>query len=395
MKPTNGRNTRGPNRTGEARRGGNFGRSDAGRPGRSFTRGQDDGGRRDSGEGRGPDRNRDDRRSFSAGRPGEERRGPGSGPGYRGGRTAASRDSFRGGTRRNSGNDWAPSQRQRPGQSRRQQPGESSQRQRPGELSQREPRRYEADVAPARSVDEQTVSEIIVGRHPVLEALKAERPLNKLLVAESAEGGSLTEILGKAKALGIVIQTVPRSHLNMLSQGHQGVVAYVAAHEYVGLEEIMARSTGQPPLVVLLDGVTDPNNLGAVLRTAEAAGAQGVVIPKRRAVQLTDVVAKTAAGALEYVPVARVSNLIQAMEQLKQAGYWIAGTDVEGTQVYTQVDYKGPTAVVIGSEGQGLSRLIKENCDYLVRIPMLGQLQSLNASVAAGVLLYEAVRQRS
>ncbi len=236
---------------------------------------------------------------------------------------------------------------------------------------------------------------LVVGRHPVLEALKAGRPINKILVSEASEGGSLIEILGKARAAGVVVQSVPKSHLQKIAgTNHQGIVAYVAPREYADLDAVLARDTGQPPLVVLLDEVEDPYNFGAILRTCEAVGAQGVVIPKRRAVPLTETVAKAAAGAVEYVPVARVANLVQAMERLKEAGYWIVGADVGGESLYTEVDYRGPIGVVIGAEGKGLSRLVKENCDFLVRLPMHGQLQSLNASVAAGILLYEVVRQR-
>jgi 23S rRNA (guanosine2251-2'-O)-methyltransferase len=237
--------------------------------------------------------------------------------------------------------------------------------------------------------------DLVVGRHPVLEALKANRPINKIVVAEGAEGGSLAEILARAKAAGVVVQWVPRASLARLGGvNHQGVIAYVAAHRYVELEDVLADTKGQAPLLVLLDEVHDPYNFGAILRTAEATGVQGVVIPKRRSVALTGVVAKASAGAVEYVPVARVGNLVQAMERLKQAGYWIVGTDVEAKDLYTQVDYTGPTAVVIGAEGKGLGRLVKEHCDFLVRLPMQGRVQSLNASVAAGVLLYEVVRQR-
>lgn len=235
----------------------------------------------------------------------------------------------------------------------------------------------------------------IAGRHPVIEALKTGRTINKMLVAENSEGGSLTEILGKAKAAGVIIQRVPRAKLDQIAgPHHQGVIIYVAPHEYAELEDIIHRKTGQRPLVLLLDEVEDPYNLGAVLRTAEATGVSGVIIPKRRSVQLTGVVAKVAAGALEHVPVARVTNLVQAMERLKKEGYWLVGADASATQVYTEMDYKGPIGIVIGAEGKGLSRLVKDNCDHLVKLPMLGTLQSLNASVATGVLLYEVVRQR-
>lgn len=246
-------------------------------------------------------------------------------------------------------------------------------------------------------VEEAVPSEdIVAGRHPVLEALKAGRTINKILLAEGAEGGSLAEIVGKARAAGIVIQTVPRAHLTKTAgDRHQGVMAYVAPYPYVELEEIVARKTGYAPLVILIDEVSDPHNLGAIIRTAEAAGVQGVVIPKRRAVPLTGVVSKAAAGALEYIPVCRVTNLVQSIERLKALGYWIVGTSVDGHKQYTEVDYTGPTVIVIGAEGKGLSRLVQERCDFIVRLPMLGQLQSLNASVATGVLLYEVVRQRS
>jgi 23S rRNA (guanosine2251-2'-O)-methyltransferase len=238
--------------------------------------------------------------------------------------------------------------------------------------------------------------DFVSGRHPVLEALKAGRPINKILVADTSEGGSLIEILGKARAAGIVVQKVPKANLvRIAGEHHQGVVALMAPHEYVDIDDIIAKQTGQAPLVVLLDEVSDPHNLGAILRSAEATGAQGVIIPKRRAVPLTGVVAKAAAGALEYVPVARVTNLVSAIETLKKAGYWIVGTALEASQRHTEVDYRGPIAIVIGAEGQGLSRLVKEKCDFLVQIPMLGHLQSLNASVAAGVMLYEVVRQRA
>lgn len=245
-------------------------------------------------------------------------------------------------------------------------------------------------------VEATPVEEFVAGRRPVLEALRAGRPMNKLMIGEGSEGGSLAEIIGKAKAAGVLMQKVPKAHLNSVAgEGHQGVVAYIAAHEYADLEDVIANRTTQPPLIVLLDEVTDPHNLGAVLRTAEGVGAQGVVIPKRRSVPLTGTVAKAAAGALEYLPVARVANLTQAMEQLKKAGYWVVGSGSEAGTLYTEVDYRGPIAVVIGSEGQGISRLVRERCDYVVQLPMHGQVQSLNASVAAGVLLYEIVRQRS
>jgi 23S rRNA (guanosine2251-2'-O)-methyltransferase len=284
-------------------------------------------------------------------------------------------------------------QRQRPGTGRR--PAARGQR-----TSERghdfNARTQNTRFAKAEPAEAEVNSALIVGRHPVLEALKAGRSINKILLAETAEGGSLVEISAKAKAAGVVVQRVPKAHLDSIAQTthHQGIAAYAAAHDYVELDEIISRETGHEPLVLLLDEVSDPYNLGAILRTAEATGAQGVVIPKRRAVPLTETVGKAAAGAMEYVPVARVANLVQAMETLKAKGYWIVGTDVEATQSYTDITYQGPIALVIGAEGQGLSRLVREGCDYLVSLPMLGKLQSLNASVATGVLLYEVIRQR-
>ena len=252
------------------------------------------------------------------------------------------------------------------------------------------------DVAAQPLATEATVEDFIVGRHPVLEALKSGRAVNKLLVAEGSEGGSLTEILGKAKAQGIVVQRVPRSKLDHVAgEHHQGVLLYVAPHDYASLEDIIAATAKGRPLVVLLDEVEDPYNLGAILRTAEATGVTGVIIPKRRSVPLTGVVAKTAAGAVEHVPVARVTNLVQAIERLQKEGYWVVGADASATTMYTETTYTDSIALVIGAEGKGLSRLVKERCDFLVKLPMLGQLQSLNASVATGVLLYEVVRQRS
>ncbi len=253
--------------------------------------------------------------------------------------------------------------------------------------------RQEATEPPAVEV---VNDEIVSGRHPVIEALKSGRSINKIIIAEGSEGGSLTEIIGKAKAKGIVIQTAPRTHLtNVAGDAHQGVMAMMAPHNYAELEDIVKRKTGQPPLIILLDEIADPHNLGAIIRTAEAVGAQGVIIPKRRAVPLTGVVSKAAAGALEYVPVARVTNLVQALEKLKLMGYWIVGTSLKAESSFASVDYTGKVAVVIGAEGKGLSRLVEERCDFLVQIPMYGKLQSLNASVAAGVLLYEVIRQRS
>jgi 23S rRNA (guanosine2251-2'-O)-methyltransferase len=240
--------------------------------------------------------------------------------------------------------------------------------------------------------------EQIEGRHPVLEALKAGREINKILLAEGAEKGPASEIAWLARERGIVVQRVPRAKLEAVAQSrnHQGVIAYLAAKEYVELETLIERAvqSDRPGLLVILDEIEDPYNFGSILRTAEGAGAHGVVIPKRRAVPLTATVAKASAGAIEHMPVARVGNIGQALETLKKAGFWVVGTDVDAPQLYTQADLNMPLAVVIGNEGKGLGEVVKKHCDFLVRLPMEGAVQSLNASVATGILLYEIVRQR-
>ena len=234
----------------------------------------------------------------------------------------------------------------------------------------------------------------IEGRNPVTEAIKSGREIDKLLV--SAKEGSIKKIVAMAKERGIVVQEVVR--LDELSEtgAHQGVIALVAAHNYATVEDILARAEekGESPFVILLDEITDPHNLGSILRTANAVGAHGVIIPKRRSVGLSSVVAKTSAGALEYTPVARVTNLAQTIDFLKEKGVWFYATHQDATQSYTEVDLKGGIGIVIGSEGNGVSRIVAEKCDFLISIPMKGEINSLNASVAAGVVMYEALRQR-
>jgi 23S rRNA (guanosine2251-2'-O)-methyltransferase len=246
--------------------------------------------------------------------------------------------------------------------------------------------------------DNASGNEQIEGRHPVLEALKAGREINKILLLENSHGSTVMEIISKARAQGILIQSVPKAKLDAIAQGrnHQGVIAYLAAKEYVDLEVIVeaANNSPRPGLILVLDEIEDPHNLGSILRSADAVGAHGVVIPKRRAVPLTATVAKASAGAIEHIPVARVNNISQTIEALKKIGYWVVGTDVNGEQLYHQVDMTGPTVIVIGNEGKGLGEVIKKRCDHLVRLPMVGQVQSLNAGVAAGILLYEVLRQR-
>ena len=242
------------------------------------------------------------------------------------------------------------------------------------------------------------MEDVIAGRNSVGEALKSGRPLNKLLIAKGERQGSLRELAGIAKDKGILVQEVEPQRLAQLAPGqrHQGVVAMASPVEYAEVEDILAaaEAKGEAPLIVVLDELEDPHNLGAVLRSVDAAGAHGVIIPKRRSCPLSTTVAKTSAGAVEYVPVARVANLAQTLDKLKKAGVWVAGCDMDGTENYFEASLKGPLALVIGGEGRGLGRLVKEHCDFLVRIPMQGHVNSLNASVACSLVLYEAVRQR-
>ena len=237
----------------------------------------------------------------------------------------------------------------------------------------------------------------IFGRNPVLEALKAGTTINKLIVAKGEQKGSIQEILRLAKEQRVQVQLVERNKLDKMfaGQNHQGVAAQIATADYVDWQDMLqaAKDKGEDVLLVILDELEDPHNLGAILRSVDAVGAHGIIIPKRRAVPLTDGVAKASAGAVEHVPVARVANIAQTIDELKNRGVWVAGASMDGREMYGQ-DLKGPLALVIGSEGKGISRLVSEKCDFLVSIPMRGKINSLNASVAAGLLLYEAYRQR-
>lgn len=237
----------------------------------------------------------------------------------------------------------------------------------------------------------------IFGRNPVMEALKSDRTINKIWLVKGEQKGSIREIVALAKEKRITLQLVERSKLDTMfpHENHQGVAASIAAADYVDWQDIVdaARAKGEEPLLVILDELEDPHNLGAILRSVDAVGAHGVIIPKRRAVPLTDGVAKASAGAIEHVPVARVSNVVQVIKELQKQGIWIAGADMHGQYLHKQ-DLTGPLAIVIGSEGKGLGKLVRESCDYIVSIPMQGKINSLNASVAAGVLLYEVYRQR-
>ncbi len=237
----------------------------------------------------------------------------------------------------------------------------------------------------------------IIGRNPVMEAIKSGREIDKIIVKKGEIEGSLLPLIKKAKNAGIPVIEADRQKLDSLSEGgnHQGVIAYAAMHSYVDVKDILenAKSKGHAPFIIILDKITDPHNFGSILRTANCAGADGVIIPKRSSVGLSEVVAKTSAGALEYIPVAKVTNIAQTIEALKKEGLWVAGAEAGGEVMY-KTDLKGAIALVIGSEGEGISRLVKEKCDFLVEIPMFGDVNSLNASVAAAVLMYEIVRQR-
>lgn len=239
----------------------------------------------------------------------------------------------------------------------------------------------------------------IFGTNPVFEALNSGREIDKIFILEGARHSRLAEITSLAKKRGVHYTLVNRKKLDELSAGgnHQGVLAFAAMHSYAEVEDILddARKKGEKPLILIAEGLKDPHNLGSIIRCANASGAHGVIIPKNRSVGLNSTVAKVSAGAVEYTPVARVTNIATTIEKLKEEGLWIAGTALEGSTVYTKADLTGALAIVIGSEGEGLSRLTRDKCDFLVKIPMLGQAESLNASVAAGILLYESVRQRT
>jgi len=241
------------------------------------------------------------------------------------------------------------------------------------------------------------LDDVIAGRNPVREALRAGRPVNKILMARDYYSGPLLEIFALAREKSIPVQKVEKHSLNRFvpETAHQGVIALVSPKAYAAVEDILAAvRPGEDPFLILLDEISDPRNLGAILRTADAAGVHGVIIPRRRSAPLTPVVAKSSAGAIEYVPVARVANIAQTIETLKKNGVWLVGADADGQEVFWDARLDGPLALVIGGEDKGLGRLVKERCDILVRMPMYGRVNSLNASVAAALLVYEVVRQR-
>ena len=241
------------------------------------------------------------------------------------------------------------------------------------------------------------MSEQIEGRNAVLEAFRSGKCVDKLFILDGCQDGPVRTIAREARKKDTIINYVSKERLDQLSEtrAHQGVIAQVAAYEYSTVEDILAKAEekGEPPFLILLDNVEDPHNLGAIIRTANLAGAHGVIIPKRRAVGLTSTVAKTSAGAINYTPVAKVTNLVRTMEELKEKGIWFVCADMGGESMY-RMNLTGPIGLVIGTEGEGVSRLVKEACDFTASIPMKGDIDSLNASVAAGVLAYEIVRQR-
>ncbi|KDP14044.1 23S rRNA (guanosine(2251)-2'-O)-methyltransferase RlmB [Staphylococcus chromogenes] len=240
-------------------------------------------------------------------------------------------------------------------------------------------------------------TEIIVGRHAVREVIQSGHAINKVLIQEGVKKQQIDDILKSAKSQKLVIQTVPKSKLDQIANApHQGVAAYIAPYEYAPLDDFLAKQANKETLstVIILDGLEDPHNLGSILRTADATGVDGIIIPKRRSVALTQTVAKASTGAIQHVPVIRVTNLSQTMDTLKDQGYWIAGAEANNATDYRQMQVDMPLAIVIGSEGQGMSKRVKDKCDFYIKIPMVGHVNSLNASVAASLLMYEVLRKR-
>ena len=246
---------------------------------------------------------------------------------------------------------------------------------------------------------EEAYQDQIEGRNAVLELLETGKDINKIFIANGEKHGSINKIIAMAKERKILINEVDKNKINQMStsENHQGVIAIVPPFDYAEVEDILevAKQRNEDPFVLILDGIEDPHNLGAIIRTAETAGVHGVIIPKRRAASVNATVNKVSAGAVEYMKIARVNNLNDTIKDLKEAGLWICGTDIDTNTFYDKQDLKGPIGIVIGSEGFGMSRLVKENCDFLVKIPMKGKITSLNASVSTGIVIYEVVRQRN
>lgn len=283
-------------------------------------------------------------------------------------------------------NEYAPKKKSRNGNgSDRQQSGRGEKRQRPA--------REHVEHA-----EVQEVVDFVFGRHAVVEALKTPDRVNRVFIQEGTSGRDAAKVIELAREKGIQVQTVPKTKIEDLVGNvvHQGLVASIAAYEYADLEDVFkkAEEKGEDPFIVILDGVEDPHNLGSILRTADATGVHGIIIPKRRSASLTATVAKASTGAIEHVPVVRVTNLTQTIEQLKARGIWVFGTDMNGTD-YRKWNTSGPLAIVMGNEGKGVSRIVKESVDEMVTIPMVGHVQSLNASVASALMMYEVFRNRS
>lgn len=245
---------------------------------------------------------------------------------------------------------------------------------------------------------EEKYEDQVEGRNAVIELLESGRDINKIFILEGERHGSINKIIAMAKERKIVLTMVNKTKLNQMAQteNNQGVIAIVPPFDYCEVEDILenAKQREEKPFILILDGIEDPHNLGSIIRTAETAGVHGIIIPKRRSASVNSTVSKVSAGAVEHMKIARVNNINETIRYLKENDVWICGTDMDAKKYYYQEDYKGPIAIVIGSEGFGMSRLVKENCDFLVKIPMKGKITSLNASVSAGIVIYEAVKQR-
>lgn len=248
-------------------------------------------------------------------------------------------------------------------------------------------------------MEKEEYNDQVEGRNAVLELLESGRDINKILVANGEKHGSIYKILAIAKERKIIVTGIERNKLNQIAQtpNNQGVIAIVPPYDYCEVDDILdeAKRKNEKPFILILDGIEDPHNLGSIIRTAETAGVHGIIIPKRRAASVNSTVSKVSAGAVEYMKIARVNNINETIRYLKEQDVWICGTDMDTNTIYTNQDYKMPIAIVIGSEGFGMSRLVKENCDFLVKIPMKGKITSLNASVSAGIIMYEVVRKRN
>lgn len=260
-----------------------------------------------------------------------------------------------------------------------------------------ERRSFEDRRQDSETIDENSYDDIVAGRNAVLELLKSEKDVNKIFVERGEKHGSINEIIAKARDARIVLVEVDKSKLDEMAENHQGVVAVVPPFNYCEIEEILevAKSKNEDPFVLILDGIEDPHNFGSIIRTAETAGVHGIIIPKRRNVAVNSTVVKVSTGATTYMKIARVNNLNETIRKLKEEGLWVIGTDGEAETLYYNQDLKGPLAIIIGSEGFGMSKLVRENSDILIKIPMKGKITSLNASVSAGIVIYEAVKQRS